>query len=149
MKAVDEIWMLSAALNERRRDHPISPSTLAGIAKRGDTTCQHALFIQRWLGRTPESFFPSPSPTEGDFALPSVGSDRRLRWDLQAVYEALDARRRERELTWKEVAKELRCTDHHLRGIKVARYAIGMKLMMAIVQWVERPAAAFISAAKW
>lgn len=55
-QVADEIWDQSNLLNEQRRDHPISPSTLTGIAKRGDTTCQHALFILRWLARTPESF---------------------------------------------------------------------------------------------
>jgi hypothetical protein len=44
-----EIWELSSELNERRRDHPISPATVTGMAKRGDTTCQHALFFLRWL----------------------------------------------------------------------------------------------------
>jgi hypothetical protein len=51
-----EIWELSAELNARRRDHPISPPTLTGMAKRGDISCQHALFMPRWLGRSPESF---------------------------------------------------------------------------------------------
>ena len=148
-QVADEIWMQSLVLNERRKDHPISPATLTGIAKRGDTTCQHALFVLRWLGRTPESFFSVPPSSESDTALPPVGPDRRLRWDLGAVYEALDARRRERELTWKQAAKELRCTDHQLRGLRTARFAIGMKLMMRIVQWLERPAAAFIYAARW
>ncbi len=42
------LWEQSAVLNEQRHDHPISPATLAGIAKRGDCTCQRALFILRW-----------------------------------------------------------------------------------------------------
>ena len=148
-QVADEIWMQSIVLNDRRKDHPISPTTLTGIAKRGDTTCQHALFMLRWLGRTPESFFSVPPSSNGDYVLPSAGADRRLRWDLGAVYEALDARRRERALTWKALARELHCSEHQLRGIKAARYAIGMKLMMAIVQWMERPAATFIYAATW
>jgi hypothetical protein len=60
-QVADEIWNQSAELNQRRRDHPISVSTLTGIVRRGDCTCQHALFVLRWLGRTPESFL-SPSP---------------------------------------------------------------------------------------
>ncbi|HKW10330.1 MAG TPA: hypothetical protein VJO33_08115, partial [Gemmatimonadaceae bacterium] len=135
-------------LNRRRNDHPISRATLTGIAKRGDTTCQHALFILRWLGRDAESFM-SVAASNGNTALPSVGPDRRLRWNLAALYDALDARRRERELTWRALARELRCTDHQLTGIKTARYAIGMTLAMRIVQWLERPAADFIYAAKW
>src|SRR5215468_5437423 len=40
-----ELWDLSATLNARRDDHPISASTLTSMAKRKDTSCQHALFI--------------------------------------------------------------------------------------------------------
>src|ERR1700735_3166604 len=45
----DQIWAMSSDLNDRRRDHPISPSTLTGMAKRPGTSCQHALFMLRWL----------------------------------------------------------------------------------------------------
>lgn len=148
-QVASEMWEQSSLLNERRQDHPISPSTLTGIAKRGDCTCQHALFILRWLGRTPESFLTIPPAASGDASLPSAGPDQRLRWDLGAVYEALDQHRRERDLTWNELARKLRCSDNQLRGIRTARYAIGMRLMMRIVQWLERPAATFIHAARW
>ena len=47
------------------------------------------------------------------------------------------------------MARELRCTDHQLKGIKTARFAIGMRLAMKIVLWLERPASAFIHAAEW
>jgi hypothetical protein len=144
----DELWNQSADLNARRRDHPISPATLTGMAKRGSTSCQHALFMLRWLERTPESFLPG-----GDLILatllPPAGSDRRLRWDLARLYEALDGRRREQQLTWTELARELRCTPSQLTGIRVARYAIEMNLAMKIVQWLGRPAADFIYAAGW
>jgi hypothetical protein len=62
-----EIRDQSSVLNDHRGDHPISASTLTGIAKRGDCTCQHALFILRWLGRSPESFLSAP-PIRGDAA---------------------------------------------------------------------------------
>jgi hypothetical protein len=148
-QVADEIWDQSILLNEERRDHPISPSTLTGIAKRGDTTCQHALFILRWLARTPESFLAIPPAARDDDVLPTAGPNQRLRWDLGAVYEALDQHRRERDLTWKQVATTLRCGDNQLRGLRVARYAIAMRLMMRIAQWLERPAASFIYPARW
>ncbi len=148
-QVADQIWDQSAVLNRRRHDHPISPSTLTGIARRADCTCQHALFILRWLGRTPESFLSVVAGNTGGAALPSAGPDRRLRWDLPTLYDALDARRRERRLTWVELAGQLRCTRHQLTGIRTARFAIGMKLAMRIVQWLERPASAFIYAAEW
>jgi hypothetical protein len=144
-----QMWEQSAVLNARRHDHPISPATITGIAKRGDLTCQHALFFLRWLGRTPESFISGTPVHARDEELPVVGPDQRLRWDLSALYAALNERRGQHELTWRAVAAQLRCSEHQLTGIKTARYAIGMKLAMRIVQWLERPASAFVYAAKW
>jgi hypothetical protein len=144
----DELWEQSSVLNARRRDHPISPATLTNIAKRGDTSCQHALFILRWLGLPPESFLRVPVHSR-DVALPSAGPDQRLRWDLGALHEAMDERRREHELTWRALAKEIRCTANQLSGLRTVKYAIGMRLAMRIVQWLEEPAATFIETATW
>jgi hypothetical protein len=79
-----EIWELSAELNARRRDHPIRPSTLTGMAKRGDISCQHALFMLRWLGRSPESFLRGATTVVGA-PLPAAGPDQRLRWNLHTT----------------------------------------------------------------
>ncbi len=144
-----EMWDQSADLNLRRADHPISPSTITGMAKRDNTTCQHALFMLRWLGRTPESFLSVATRQVAGSALPEAGPDRRLRWDLTSLYEALDAHRRDEALTWQQLARQLRCTTNQLTGIRVARYAITMRLAMRIVQWLGRPAADFIHAAEW
>jgi len=59
--AAAAIWEMAGVLNADRdargvANHPISPSTLQSLHKRGDTSCQHALFFLRWLDRTPESF---------------------------------------------------------------------------------------------
>ena len=72
-QVADQLWQLSAELNDRRRDHPISPSTLSNMADRPRTSCQHALFMLRWLDRTPESFLAGIE--DGDdhrFALPQA-----------------------------------------------------------------------------
>ena len=148
-QVANELWEQSRVLNELRNDHPISVSTLTGIAKRGDTTCQHALFILRWLGRTPESFLPTPPVSTDDMALPVIGQDRRLRWDLAAVYESMDQKRRNEDLTWQVLATKLRCSPNQLMGVRTARYAIGMNLMMKIVRWLDQPAATFVYAARW
>ncbi len=71
----DAIWSLSSELNSERdarglQNHPIVPATLRGIAKRGDTSCQHALFILRRLQRTPESFL-EDAGLEAGRALPA------------------------------------------------------------------------------
>jgi len=149
-QVADQIWEHSADLNRRRpSDHPISPSTITGFAKRGDLTCQHALFFLRWLDRTPESLLTPPAPDSEAPRLPATGADRRLRWNLGALYDALNAQRQARDLTWKQLARELRCTESQLAGIRTARYAIGMRLAMRIVVWLEQPAAVFIYAAQW
>jgi hypothetical protein len=114
-----------------------------------DTSCQHALFMLRWLGRSPESFVPGSVLDAESTALPAAGTDRRLRWNLKRLYEALDAQRRERDMTWAELARELRCTPSQLTGIRKARFAIGMRLAMRIVAWLGRPARDFIYVAGW
>jgi hypothetical protein len=144
-----EIWNQSATLNAHRNDHPFSATTLTGMPKRMDTSCQHALFMLRWLGRTPESFIPGSLSDVRSFALPQAGSDRRLRWDLQKLYNSLDEQRLERGLSWPQLARELRGTPTQLSGIKRARFAISMKLAMRIVKWLDCPARDFIYAADW
>lgn len=143
-----EVWSLSSVLNDARRDHPISPSTFTSMARRGDVSCQHALFMLRWLERTPESFLPGV-PERPDAALPAAGADRRLRWHLRRLYEALDGERRRRAMTWAQLATTLRCTASQLTGLRTAKFATSMVLAMRIVQWLDRPAADFVYVAKW
>lgn len=78
----NELWNLSSELNRRRNDHPISASTLRGMSRRPATSCQHALFMLRWLERTPESFLVGQPARPAGAALPAAGPDRRLRWNL-------------------------------------------------------------------
>lgn len=78
-----------------------------------------------------------------------VGSDRRLRWNLRQLYEALDARRRDQQLSWNELARILSCTDNHLTGLRTARFATNIVLAMRIVQWLGRPATDFIYPSTW
>lgn len=85
----------------------------------------------------------------GQIDLPVAGPDRRLRWNLNALYDALDARRRREGLTWMALAELLGCTRSQLTGIQTARFATGMCLAMRITQWLGRPAADFVRAARW
>jgi hypothetical protein len=142
------MWDLSATLNDRRNDHPISPSTLTSLSKRRDTSCQHALFMLRWLDRTPESFLVGTSTLRAT-PLPVAGPDRRLRWDLHELYEAMNARRLERGLTWPALAAELRCSPNQISGLRTVKFAISMRLTMRIVQWLGRPAADFVYVSTW
>lgn len=144
-----EIWALSADLNARRHDHPISPQTITALGKQERCTCQHALFYLRWLDRSPESFLKTTKPVVTDEPLPHAGPDRRLRWQLRQLFTAIEAHKSEHALTWDAVAAELGCTPSQVTGLRTAKFATSMELAMRAVQWLGRPAADFIYAAKW
>jgi hypothetical protein len=145
-----QLWQLSAELNDRRRDHPISPSTLTKMAAKPWTSCQHALFMLRWLDRTPERFLAGMAGGDDPrFALPQAGPDQRLRWSLKLLWAVMDEKRREEGLTWQQLASLLECTPSQLTGLRTARFATGMDLAMRIAQWAGRPAADFVYPAKW
>ncbi len=145
-----QIWALSSELNDVRKDHPISPSTLSNLGKGPGTSCQHALFMLRWLGRTPESFLSGSSDDDDPrYALPQVGPDRRLRWSLKLLYARMDEQRRERGLTWSALADILGCSSNQLTALRTAKFATGMDLAMRIVQWLGRPAADFVYRSRW
>jgi hypothetical protein len=146
----NQIWEMSSDLNDRRKDHPISPSTLTNMRSTPRASCQHALFTLRWLGRTPESFLRGPGGDDDPrFALPGAGPDRRLRWSLKLVYAAMDEKRREQGLTWSVLASILECSPSQLTALRTAKFATGMDLAMRIVQWLDRPAADFVYPARW
>jgi hypothetical protein len=145
----DQIWDQSSELNDRRNDHPISPSTLSNLGTRSGTSCQHALFMLRWLGRSPESFLRGATHDDVRFALPDAGSHRRPRWSLPRLYAAMDERRRWDGLTWPALAAVLGCSPNQLTGLRTARFATSMDVAMRIVQWLDRPAADFIEPATW
>jgi hypothetical protein len=145
----NHLWSLSSELNDRRRDHPISPATLTNMAKKPRISCQHALFMLRWLGRTPESFLRGATVDDERFALPSAGPDRRLRWSLKLLYASMDVKRRQDGLTWSALAAILACSPNQLTGLRTAKFATDMNLAMRIVQWIGQPAANFVYVATW
>lgn len=141
------IWDQSRVLNARRRDHPISPATLKKIAD--GVTCQHALFVLRWLDVPPESFVAEPNPGTAGVPLPSTDDAHRLRWNLKKLYAALNAARTTRRATWQQAAFRLRCTPNQLTGLRSAKFGTDMQLAMRITQALRRPAADFIYIAEW
>ncbi len=146
--AADGIWAQSADLNATRADTPIDPSTLTSIKKRNAVSCQHALFVLRWLARAPEEFL-AEGPVLASAPLPPAGPDQRLRWDLARLAAALDAKRQDDSLRWSDLTDLLPGTISQLTGIKTVKFAISMDLAMQITQWLGRPAATFIDAATW
>ena len=146
--AANEMWELSSELNAKRNDHPISASALRNVAVQDGTTCQHALFMLRWLERSPESFLMGAALDAG-YGLPPAGADKRLRWNLRTLFASLDAARREDGLTWKEAASQIGCTPSQLTGLRKAKFATGIDVAMRIAQWVGRDTSFFIYAANW
>jgi hypothetical protein len=144
----DELWQQSAQLNAELADHCMCPGALVRTAKRATMSCQYALILLRWIGRAPEDFLAGPAVTVESTSLPEPGPGHRLRWDLGQLYEALNTRRREGELTWAELAKELDCSPSRLTNLKTARLA-DMHLAMRVTQWLGQPAARFVHPTRW
>ena len=57
----DQLWDQSAQLNAERRDHPLCGGAVSRLGARGETSCQYALYLLRWLGRAPEEFLAGPT----------------------------------------------------------------------------------------
>ncbi len=144
----DELWQQSFALNLERMDHPLCGGAVSRLGARGETSCQYALFMLRWLGRPPEDFLVGPRADTGDVRLPEPGPGSRLRWDLAQLHAALNARRQERGLTWVALGAELDCAPSRLTNLRTARLA-DLALTMRITQWLGKPAAEFIHPADW
>jgi hypothetical protein len=124
--------------------HPISASSVTGTrhGRGGEGNIVLALLL--WLDRTPESFVPDhPAPVTPDTVLRPPPADKWLRWDVPALHAALDHRRRERGLTWKQVADEISgFTPAMLTGLVRGRH-VTFPRVMRLVAWADRPAASF------
>jgi hypothetical protein len=143
-----EFWNLDAALNASRPDdHPFSASTIVSMRERRATSCQHALFMLRWLA--PEHFLGQANPYAGTIVLPATPTGRRLRWSLKRLYAALNEKRLDEGLTWLEVAESLECTRNQLTGLRTAKFATSIDLAVRIVQCTERPSIEFMFYARW
>jgi hypothetical protein len=51
-----ELWYQSAQLNAERDVHPVCGGAVSRLGKRGETSCQYALYLLRWLGQAAEEF---------------------------------------------------------------------------------------------
>lgn len=139
------IWEQSRVLNAQRNDHPISPATISKPV----LSCQHALFLLRWLDVPPETFIAVPAQGTVGIPLPRADEAHRLRWNLRLLYGTLNAARTARRATWQQTAARLHCTPSQLTGLRTAKFATGMGLAMRIAQALHRPAAAFVYVAEW
>ena len=144
-----EVLTLQAAdLRAELADNAMCPGALVRTVRRGTMSCQYAVILLRWLQRSPEEFLVGQVTDVGVHPLPDAGPDRRLRWDLPQLYEAMNARRRELDMTWVALAAQLDCSPSRLTNLRTARLA-DMGLTMRITQWLALPAANFVHPATW
>jgi uncharacterized protein YfiM (DUF2279 family) len=122
----------------------LSASTLSGLLTRRSVEGDGVLGMLRWLDRTPESFVPGhPAPTTPETTLARTDPHLILRWDVPALHHALDMQRRERGMTWKQVADEIGgFTPGMLTGLATAQRT-GFPQVMRLVAWLGRPAVSF------
>jgi hypothetical protein len=141
---------LAAEINEPFKHTPsipISVGTIRTMTTKRSVTSAVVLQVLRWLRRTPESFLAgrdqAPAPRE---ALPGAGPAQILRFDTAAIHAALDARRREQGMTWREVASEIRGFTPSMLTNLANGPLIGFPRVMALMQWLGRPASDFVRA---
>lgn len=132
------------------RPRPIAVSTITGLKEKAVGEGDGILQMLLWLRRTPESFVPGATDPRSDrFCRPDLTMGQILRWDTRALFAALDGRRRERELTWAAVARELRGFTPGMLTNLAKGGRVGFPRVMRLVRWLDQPAAAFTRVADW
>jgi len=123
-----DVWEQSAQLNAERQDHPLCGGAVSRLGARGETSCQYALYLLRWLGKPPEEFLTGPVVDVGDMRLADPGPDSRLRFDLAQLHAALNEERQRQGLTWAGLAAQTG-SRFHPSGKQSApsRTALGVK----------------------
>jgi hypothetical protein len=81
--------------------------------------------------------------------LPRVAPGQTLRFDAGAMHAALDARRAERGMTWKQVAEEIGGFNASSLTRLSKGGRVGFPRVMRIFTWLERPAASFTRICNW
>jgi len=140
----------SAVNGLRTRRRPIAASTITGLKRKPVVEGDGILQMLLWLRRTPESFVPGAADAHSDcFCRPRLTAGQILRWDTHALFTALDEQRRARQLTWTEVAREIRgFTPGMLTNLSKGGRT-GFPHVMRLVRWLDQPAAVFTRIADW
>ncbi len=100
-----------------------------------------------WLDRTPESFVVGMN-WDAHRARLREPSNKRLRFDTQKIYAALDAQRRARQMSWGEVERQVGVSENSMKHLaKGGRTSFPM--VIRIVQWLGEPTASFTRISDW
>ena len=170
MEHVDfDLFALYEAVEKRRRERkmswtsvardvnrfrtirrPIAVSTITGLRTKSVVEGDGILQVLLWLGRTPESFVSNITDADSErFQLPNLTTGQILRWDTHALFLALNAQRLQRQLTWSEVARELKGFTPGMLTNLAKGGRIGFPRVMRLAQWLGRPAVVFTRIADW
>lgn len=124
---------------------PISVTTIKNMYAKRSVTNAVVLQVLRWLDRTPESFLSGRNsiPTASE-KLPVAGPSRILRFDTRAIHVALNAKRIQRGMTWRQVADELPGFTESMLTNLATGPLIGFPRVMMLTQWLCLPAASFV-----
>jgi hypothetical protein len=147
-------WIeLTAEINEpfnHTTSIPINVATVRDMLKKRSVTSAVVLQVLRWLGRTPESFLSGRKcVSDAREKLPDAGQTQILRFDTRALHAELDAERRKRRMTWKQVANELPgFTESMLANLRTGPL-IGFPRVITLTQWLRCPFASFVRAHQW
>ncbi len=139
-------WAQVAAHVNRHRTtrRPIAVSTIVGLRDKASGEGDGILQMLLWLGRAPEDFVPGRTGADAaSFQLPELTTGQILRWDTHALFQAIDAQRQARGLTWSETAREIGgFTPGMLTNLSNGG-RIGFPRVMRLVRWLDRPAVQF------
>src|SRR5262245_19117765 len=128
------------------REVGVSASTLRALRERRTVEADGVLQVLGWLQRSPESFV-SGEGRRRDVALPTAGGGV-LRFDARSVYAALNARRAELGMTWRQVAAASGADS--AAGLTRLREGgrVSFPAIMNILTWLGEPAARFVRVAR-
>jgi len=158
-----DLKQLYAAIDEKRRaeamswtavtrhinrfdtvGHPIATSTIRGLANKSVAEGDGVLQMLLWLDRTPESFVHGFRDGDSErFRLTRPDADHILRWDTRALHAAVDAERRARGITWRELGRELGGFTAAMLTNLARGGRTGFPGVMRLTRWLNRPARTF------
>jgi len=123
--------------------HPIATSTIVSLRTKAIAEGAGVLQMLRWLGRGPESFVHGLAAELSSSRLPDADVQSVLRFDTRKLYEALDAERKTRGLTWPQVAADTGVPASHMRGLSNGGRT-GFPGVMRLTRWLRRTASDFV-----
>ncbi len=136
----------------------MSKATFDRMRERGVSSCNHILPVIQWVGRTPESFTVGPEGAVHEVLPdpqgPGDGWDHRRQgrwrwwWAHHDLATEVDAKRRDLDLSWEDVAEAMGLGTGGaaaVKGLDKLRYGPPIGLAMIAARWVQRSAASFMS----